>query len=101
MGGDECAVILPNVGGRDDVDAQRARLARKVGEPFEFDGHPLRLGVSVGIAMLPDDGTDMNALIEHADREMYEVKRTRTRRGGAGVTRDLDRVGSPGPRTHD
>ncbi|WDR88725.1 diguanylate cyclase domain-containing protein [Burkholderia ambifaria] len=94
-------MILPNVGGPDDVDTQRARLARKVGEPFEFDGHPLRLGVSVGIAMLPDDGTDMNALIEHADREMYEVKRTRRRRAGARVTRDAHRVGPSGPRTHD
>ncbi|EDT37515.1 hypothetical protein BamMEX5DRAFT_6710 [Burkholderia ambifaria MEX-5] len=35
--------------------------------------------------MLPDDGTDMNALIEHADQEMYEAKRTRT---GGQPTRD-------------
>ncbi|RDS99169.1 diguanylate cyclase, partial [Burkholderia contaminans] len=32
------------------------------------------------IAPLPDDGTDMNALIEQADQAMYEVKRTRSRR---------------------
>jgi len=82
VGGDEFAVILPNVGNRDAVDAQRARLAQQVSEPFEFDGHPLRLGVSVGIAMLPDDGTDMNTLIEHADQAMYEVKRTRSQRVG-------------------
>ncbi|WP_256979593.1 GGDEF domain-containing protein [Burkholderia sp. AU16741] len=31
-------------------------------------------------AMLPDDGTDMHALIEHADQAMYEAKRTRTQR---------------------
>ncbi|WP_244130414.1 hypothetical protein [Burkholderia latens] len=54
---------------------KRVRLARPVGEPFEFEGHLLRfssarLGVCVGlsVAMLSDDGTDMNALIEHADR---------------------------------
>ncbi|WP_230947439.1 hypothetical protein [Burkholderia territorii] len=45
-------MILPNIGSRDGVDAQRTRLARQVGEPFEFEGNPLRLGVSVGIAML-------------------------------------------------
>jgi diguanylate cyclase (GGDEF)-like protein len=56
------------------------RLAQQVGEPFEFEGHALRLGVSVGIAMLPEDGTDMNALIEHADQAMYEAKRTRSQR---------------------
>ncbi|MFP3506479.1 hypothetical protein SB786_29770 [Burkholderia sp. SIMBA_062] len=42
----------------------------------------MRLGASGGIAMPPDDGTDVNAPIEHADQEMYEVKRTRTRRAG-------------------
>lgn len=80
IGGDEFAVILPNIGTRDDAHAQSTRLARRVGEPFEFDGHALQLGVSVGIAVLPDDGTDMNALIEHADHEMYEAKRMRSRR---------------------
>ncbi|WJN77903.1 MULTISPECIES: sensor domain-containing diguanylate cyclase [Burkholderia] len=80
IGGDEFAVILPNIGTRDDAHAQSTRLARRVGEPFEFDGHALQLGVSVGIAVLPDDGTDMNALIEHADDAMYEAKRTRSRR---------------------
>jgi diguanylate cyclase (GGDEF)-like protein len=80
IGGDEFAVILPNIGSRDDAHAQSTRLARQVGEPFEFEGRPMRLGVSVGIALLPDDGTDMNALIEHADQAMYEVKRTRSRR---------------------
>lgn len=82
VGGDEFAVILPNVGGRDDVDAQRVRLAQQVGEPFEFEGRPLALGVSVGAALLPDDGTDMNALIEHADQAMYEAKRMRGPRAG-------------------
>ncbi len=77
VGGDEFAVILPNVGGRDDVDARRMRLAQQVGEPFEFEGRPLALGVSVGVALLPDDGTDMTALIEHADQAMYEAKRMR------------------------
>lgn len=80
IGGDEFAVILPNIGTRDDAHTHSARLARQVGEPFEFDGHALRLRVSIGVAMLPDDGTDMTALIEHADRAMYEVKRTRSRR---------------------
>ncbi|WP_409362276.1 diguanylate cyclase domain-containing protein [Burkholderia contaminans] len=80
IGGDEFAVILPNIGNRDDAHAQSTRLARQVGEPFEFEGCPMRLGVSVGIALLPDDGTDMNALIEHADKAMYEVKRTRSPR---------------------
>nr|WP_080408106.1 diguanylate cyclase [Burkholderia ubonensis] len=56
------------------------RLTRAAGAPFEFEGRPLALGVSVGIAVLPDDGTEMDALIEHADQAMYEVKRSRPHR---------------------
>ncbi|WP_082741898.1 diguanylate cyclase domain-containing protein [Burkholderia sp. MSMB1072] len=58
------------------------RLARQVGKSFRFDGHALRLGVGIGIGIAtpPADGTDMNALIERADRAMYEAKRMRSRR---------------------
>ncbi|KVM81205.1 sensor domain-containing diguanylate cyclase [Burkholderia stagnalis] len=77
LGGDEFGVILPNIRTRADAQTQSERLAQTVGAPFEFEGRPLALGVSVGIAMLPDDGTEMNALIEHADQAMYEVKRSR------------------------
>ncbi|KVA14519.1 sensor domain-containing diguanylate cyclase [Burkholderia ubonensis] len=80
LGGDEFGVILPNIRGRDDAQTQSDRLARQVGAPFEFEGRPLALGVSVGIAVLPDDGTEMDALIEHADQAMYEVKRSRPHR---------------------
>ncbi|OMG73552.1 sensor domain-containing diguanylate cyclase [Burkholderia ubonensis] len=80
LGGDEFGVILPNIRGRDDAQTQGDRLARQVGAPFEFEGRPLALGVSVGIAVLPDDGTEMDALIEHADQAMYEVKRSRPHR---------------------
>ncbi|WP_256976064.1 diguanylate cyclase domain-containing protein [Burkholderia sp. AU28863] len=53
----------------------------------------MRLGVRVGIAMLPDDGTDVNALIEHADQAMYEAQRTRTQRTARAsrVTRRMRR----------
>ncbi|OJA61214.1 sensor domain-containing diguanylate cyclase [Burkholderia ubonensis] len=80
LGGDEFGVILPNIRGRDDAQTQSDRLARQVSAPFEFEGRPLALGVSVGIAVLPDDGTEMDALIEHADQAMYEVKRSRPHR---------------------
>ncbi|MFP4904749.1 diguanylate cyclase domain-containing protein [Paraburkholderia sp. BR14261] len=48
-----------------------------MGEPIAFEGPRSALGVSVGVAILPDDGTEMTALIEYADRSMYETKRER------------------------
>ena len=77
VGGDEFAVILPGIGGRRDAEVYSRRLVDSVGEPYEFEGHRIDLGVSVGVAILPDDGTEMTALIEYADRSMYETKRER------------------------
>lgn len=77
VGGDEFGMILPGVAGRKDAEAYSRRLAQKVGEPFEFEGQRIDLGVSVGIALLPEDGTELTALIEYADRSMYETKRQR------------------------
>lgn len=77
VGGDEFAVLLPGVRRREDAQAHSLRLMEKVGEPFEFEGHRIDLGVSVGVAVLPEDGTEMTSLIEYADRSMYESKRER------------------------
>ncbi|MEM5314046.1 sensor domain-containing diguanylate cyclase [Paraburkholderia sp. JHI869] len=77
VGGDEFAVILPGIAGRRDAETYSRRLVETVGEPFEFEGHRIDLGVSVGVAILPEDGTEMTALIEYADRSMYETKRER------------------------
>ncbi|VVD81276.1 diguanylate cyclase [Pandoraea capi] len=77
MGGDEFGMILCGIHSRADAVAHSERLAQEVGAPFEFEGKTLELGVSVGIAMLPDDGTDMIELMDHADEAMYAVKRTR------------------------
>ncbi len=80
VGGDEFAMILPGIDGRSDAEVHSQRLAEKLGEPFEFEGQPIELGVSVGIAVLPEDGTEMTALIDEADRSMYEAKRARKSR---------------------
>jgi diguanylate cyclase (GGDEF)-like protein len=79
VGGDEFAMILPGIATRKDAEAYSHRLADKVGQPFEFEGRRIDLGVSVGVAMLPENGTEMTALIEYADRSMYETKRERKR----------------------
>ncbi|ASD82082.1 GGDEF domain-containing protein [Burkholderia gladioli pv. gladioli] len=77
VGGDEFGVILPGIGGRRDAERQSERMTETVAEPFEFEGHQLDLGVSVGIAILPDDGVDMTGLIDRADQAMYATKRQR------------------------
>ncbi|NWK45520.1 sensor domain-containing diguanylate cyclase [Ralstonia pickettii] len=77
VGGDEFAVLLPGIGARADAQAQSERLIEEVQQPYVFEGQPLDLRVSVGIAVMPEDGTEITTLLDQADREMYSTKRER------------------------
>jgi diguanylate cyclase (GGDEF)-like protein len=74
FGGDEFIVLLPQVTGAADA----ARVARKVLDalrlPFRLDGREVAIDASVGVAVLPDDGTSAEELVRKADSEMYRAK---------------------------
>ena len=76
LGGDEFAVLLPKI----DEEADAARVAKKLVDairlPFEISGHQVHLGVSIGIAVFPQDGADPETLLRHADLAMAHVKRS-------------------------
>jgi diguanylate cyclase (GGDEF)-like protein len=84
VGGDEFGVILVGVRDRQSAASKCHALTTAIGAPFEFEGHALPLGASVGFALWPDDGDDMEHLIELADRAMYRVKHGRRAGVGAG-----------------
>ncbi|WP_395399507.1 diguanylate cyclase domain-containing protein [Pseudoduganella sp. UC29_106] len=84
MGGDEFGVILSGVRDRVSVEQKCALMAERIRTPFEFEGRPLCLGASIGLAISPEDGTQMEQLIEIADQAMYSVKHAR-RGAAAGV----------------
>ncbi|MEO5374216.1 MAG: diguanylate cyclase [Alphaproteobacteria bacterium] len=75
LGGDEFTILLANV---TDPSAG-VRVAQQVisllAEPFSIDGAIALIGVSIGIAQYPEDGTTSEALLAAADRAMYEVKK--------------------------
>lgn len=77
VGGDEFAIILPDITSKADADQLGARIVEEMRAPFEFEGRALDLDISVGAAVLPDDGVEMTALIERADQAMYAAKRSR------------------------
>jgi len=83
LGGDEFGLILVGVRDRDSVVDKCADLASAIRAPFEFEGRTLPLGASIGFALWPEDGRDMEQLIELADQAMYKVKHGR--RGSAGA----------------
>ncbi|HVO03824.1 MAG TPA: sensor domain-containing diguanylate cyclase [Candidatus Cybelea sp.] len=79
LGGDEFGVILSEIKDREGAELQAARIAAEIEAPFWFEGHPLPLKASLGIAVYPEDGADANLLMEKADQAMYAVKRARKR----------------------
>ncbi len=74
-GGDEFSVILENPASHSDAAAVGQELRRLLNEPFELGDQSIRVGVSVGVALFPDDGEDADSLCRVADMRMYAVKR--------------------------
>lgn len=75
LGGDEFIVILPNIRSADDAAAVAARLIAELQEPMRLALHTLVVTPSVGIAMFPADGVEVDILLRNADLAMYFAKR--------------------------
>jgi diguanylate cyclase (GGDEF)-like protein len=75
LGGDEFIVILPGVHTATDAGVVAARLLADLQEPMQLDLHRVVVGPSIGIAMYPADGLDVETLLRNADLAMYFAKR--------------------------
>lgn len=75
LGGDEFAVVLSGVTDNSEIEAAAGRVKRAFEEPFEVGGELLSLGASIGHAVWPEDADEIEALMRHADAEMYRAKR--------------------------
>jgi diguanylate cyclase (GGDEF)-like protein len=73
-GGDEFSLILEEPMSRADAVRVGQTLKQLLEEPFEFEGHSVRVGASVGIAVFPDDASDAESLCIAADLRMYAGK---------------------------
>lgn len=76
FGGDEFGIILADAGDREAVDQVCAKILAAIHKPFEWEGHQLQVGVSIGIALAPDDAEDAAALFREADHALYRSKHT-------------------------
>lgn len=74
FGGDEFALVLPQVQRFEDAEVIAAKIIETLKEPFVIDEHGLYVSVSIGIAVYPDAGTTRESLIQSADVAMYAVK---------------------------
>ncbi len=74
LGGDEFAVILPNLTSSNEVSGLADRLVETIQKPFEIDTESLSIGLSVGIAIAPTDGTKPDQILRNADLALYRAK---------------------------
>jgi diguanylate cyclase (GGDEF)-like protein/PAS domain S-box-containing protein len=74
IGGDEFAIILRGISGVEDAAAQCMQLLSEISKPFRIDDSEQLIGASIGVAMIPEDGTSSDELLRLADLSMYEAK---------------------------
>ena len=74
LGGDEFAVIQTAVGNPSDITEFVTRIHEAIRQPYRCLGHQLSTDASIGVALAPQDGTDLDQLIKNADLAMYAAK---------------------------
>jgi diguanylate cyclase (GGDEF)-like protein len=79
MGGDEFILVQSSVPSRSDAESTAQRIFEAIGAPYHVDGHEIRIGASIGIALSPEHGRTVEALLSRSDAALYGAKE---RRGG-------------------
>jgi diguanylate cyclase (GGDEF)-like protein len=74
LGGDEFVVLLTGLTDEAQTAAVANRIQQALGEPFDCRGHRFVVTPSIGIALYPKDGTDIEDLLVKADMAMYQAK---------------------------
>jgi len=74
LGGDEFAIVQTAIDSPLDATGLAGRLIDLIEAPFEIDGHQIVIGTSIGIALAPQDGVDVDQLLKCADLALYRAK---------------------------
>ncbi|TAY98627.1 EAL domain-containing protein [Rhizobium leguminosarum] len=74
LGGDEFVVFQADIPSREHASSLAQRIIDVVRKVFIIDGKPIRIGVSIGIAIAPDDGDVADSILRRADTALYKAK---------------------------
>ena len=74
LGGDEFAIVQTAVKASADVTDLVGRIFDAIREPYECLGHQLSADASIGIALAPEHGVDLDQILKNADMAMYAAK---------------------------
>jgi len=75
QGGDEFVVLLTEINGARDAAVCAEKMLQALRLPYVLDALEVHVSASIGIAVCPQDGRDVDALLRNADSAMYESKR--------------------------
>ncbi|MGB3509607.1 MAG: diguanylate cyclase [Microcoleaceae cyanobacterium] len=75
-GGDEFAIVLPQIHCRENASEIAKRLIESLQPKFILEGHSLNVTASIGIAVYPHDGLDSETLLRSADKALYQAKKS-------------------------
>lgn len=95
-GGDEFLILLGEVSRPSDATLIAEKVISAIAAPSHVGEHLLRLSVSIGISVYPDDGDEAGTLIARADAAMYRAKRHGS---GCFALHGQDPVCTPSPAT--
>jgi diguanylate cyclase (GGDEF)-like protein len=74
LGGDEFAIVKTGVKDPDEVADLATRALEAIRAPYDCLGHQLTSDASIGVALAPQHGTDLDQILKNADLAMYAAK---------------------------
>lgn len=74
IGGDEFVLLLHEANGFYSLASVIERVRHRIEQPIHLHGQSITISCSVGVAVCPENGTDLKTLLKHADRAMYRQK---------------------------
>jgi diguanylate cyclase (GGDEF)-like protein len=76
LGGDEFVLLLNEIDNPHDAEIVATKVLADFARPATISGLDLHISASLGISVSPDDGTDSETLLQHADAAMYHAKKS-------------------------
>ncbi len=79
IGGDEFAIILPDIGNRKETNQIAKKILKSFTAPFSIEGLKIEVLATIGAAIAPEHGKDVDSIMQRADVAMYTAKQTSSR----------------------
>ncbi|MDP3538401.1 MAG: EAL domain-containing protein [Azonexus sp.] len=76
LGGDEFVLLFSDLDNVNECDHAIARVISTLTQPFLINGETISISASIGVTLFPNDGSDSDTLLRHADQAMYAAKQS-------------------------